>query len=719
MVSKVAYIMSMDAGGTMTDTFFVDQDGHFVVGKAQTTPEDESIGFSASAKDGLRYWQTTPEVVFPKVVTGIYSGTSMLNRLLERKGRRLGVIVTAGMEDYFRMERGIQTYLGYSYQDRLKVTTHRHNPPLVPRRRIKGVRGRIDLFGTEAIPLYEDEVRDAAESLIAMDIEGLVVNLLFSFANPSHEQRVRAITEEVMQARGKAVPVYLSSDLYPIIQDFARLNTVTIEAYAAEPSRGQFKKISDQSRSMGGKFELRVMASHGGTISVEAKELARTLISGPIGGLVGSRYIADQLGMKNVVCTDIGGTSFDLGVIADGAFTIKSQPDIARFVLKLPLIEIDSVGAGTGSYIRLNPISKRIEIGPDSAGSRIGICNPLGKVTTPTLSDCNIILGNLNPFNFLGGDLILDKERALAGFKEQIADPLGLDVYQAAEGVLNLFEDNLRNEVYARIFGKGYAPEDFQIFSYGGGGPLHTAGYVKGLHFADVLIPAWAAGFSAFGCACADFEYRVDRTLNVPTASPELAPAQFEGGFPLLQGAVNGAWALLKKQVAAEFAKSDIEQSRISFVHALRLQYVGQLNDVEIQLPFSEISTSEHVREIIRLFEDAYTKQFSRSARSPELGYLVSTAVVKGTVPIEKPRLPSEPEAGPEPPAEARKEGRRVYREAAWHEAKIFDMEKLKPGNRFAGMSVIESPSTTFVVPFGFEAWLDKHRIFHLRELDR
>ncbi len=501
------FIMSMDAGGTMTDTFFVDDTGRFVVGKAQTTPADESIGFGRSVEDALAQWGQAPEAVFPKVATGIYSGTSMLNRLLERKGRRLGVIVTAGMEDYFQLERGIQTYLGYSYQDRLKVSTHRHNQPLVPRERMKGVRGRIDLFGTEAIPLYEHEAEAAVAELLDMDVEGIVVNLLFSYVNGAHENAVKEAALKVMQRKGKSVPIYLSSELYPVMQDFARLNTVTIEAYAAEPSRGQFQKIADRAKNFGGQFELRVMASHGGTISTEARELARTLISGPIGGMVGARYLGAELGIGNIVCSDIGGTSFDLGLITGGEFTTKTQPDMARFVLKLPLVDIDSVGAGTGSYVRLDPISKRIEFGPDSAGSRIGMCFEQGGVDTPTLSDCNIILGNLNPNNFLGGEVILNKERSYEAIKERIADPLGLDPYDAAEGVLQLFENHLRNEVYARVFGKGYSPEDYTLFSYGGGGPMHVAGYTKGLNFSDVLVPAWAAGFSAFGCACADFEY--------------------------------------------------------------------------------------------------------------------------------------------------------------------------------------------------------------------
>src|SRR5258708_27195783 len=202
------------------------------------------------------------------------------------------------------------------------------------------------------------------------------------------------------------MPGDLSSARDPLPQDVARLNTVTVEAYAAEPSRGQFRKIADRTRNYGGNFELRVIASHGGTISTEAKELARTLISGPIGGMVGARYVAEQLGVKNVVCSDIGGTSFDLGLITNGEFTIKSQPDMARFMLKLPLVDIDSVGAGTGSYVRVNPVSNRIEIGPDSPGSRVCLCNPVGGDETVTLSDCHDLLCYLNQNNFLSTEMI-------------------------------------------------------------------------------------------------------------------------------------------------------------------------------------------------------------------------------------------------------------------------------------------------------------------------
>src|SRR5881397_1882743 len=196
----------------MTDTFVVDRDGEFVVGKAQSTPEDESVGFMASTRDALAYWDSEPEAALPRMVSGIYSGTAMLNRLLERKGRRVGVIVTGGTEDTLRLERGIQTYLGYPYSDRLHVATHHHNEPLVPRERVKGVRERIDLFGDVAIPLYEDEARRAVEELRDAGVEGIVVNLLYSYRDSEHEDRIKEIAEEV----APGTPLFLSSELYPM-----------------------------------------------------------------------------------------------------------------------------------------------------------------------------------------------------------------------------------------------------------------------------------------------------------------------------------------------------------------------------------------------------------------------------------------------------------------------------------------------------------------------
>ncbi len=290
----------------------------------------------------------------------------MLNRLLARKGLRVGAIVTAGQEDVLQMERGIQTYLGYSYADRLHIVTHHHNEPLIPRDRMHGVRGRIDLFGNEVLPMREQDARDAVNALLDEDVQGIVISMIFSYRNPAHEQRVREIVEEEKAKRGLNgdCPVFVSSDLYPSRRDFPRLNTTVIEAYAAEPSRGTLKAVRDRTKEKGAAFELRVMASHGGTISIEADQLATTLVSGPIGGVVGARWLADEIDLRNVLCTDIGGTSFDIALLTNKRYEVTTTPDMAKFMLNMPLVQIDSVGAGCGSFVRIDPNGRARRSGP-------------------------------------------------------------------------------------------------------------------------------------------------------------------------------------------------------------------------------------------------------------------------------------------------------------------------------------------------------------------
>jgi acetone carboxylase beta subunit len=702
-------VLAIDAGGTMTDTFVVDDRGAFVVGKAQTTPEDESVGFMESAEDALAQWDSTPDESFPLIASGIYSGTAMLNRLLSRKGRRIGAIVTAGQEDYLRFERGIQTYLGYSYADRLHVATHFHNQPIVERQLMKGVRGRIDVQGQEVLPLREEDVREAAGELLEAGVEGICVSLLFSYRNAEHEIRVGEILAEEIEGRSNgSVPVYLSSDLYPTRRDLPRLNSTLIEAYAAEPSRGMLERVRDGTKEKGAGFELRVMAAHGGTISIEAKELARTLVSGPIGGVVGGQALASAVGLPNVLCTDIGGTSFDIALLTDGRFEITPTPDIARFVLNIPLVKIDSIGAGTGSFVRVNPNSNRPELGPDSAGSRIGVCWPEGGLDTVSVTDLDVVLGRVNPDFFLGGQVELDPERARHEVKRQIAEPLGLSVEDAAAGVIELFEETLKNEAVGRVLGKGYSPADYALLCYGGGGPLHVAGYTAGVSYRDVLVPAWAAGFSAFGCACAEFEYRHDQTIDMPI-TPDFGPDE-KAGIAMM---ITGAWLGLQEGVAEEFAKSGIEQEDISFTHLVRMQYYGQLNDIEIVSPKLELEEGSDVDELIAEFEEAYAKVYARSARSPELGYLVTQAIVLGRVEVEKPALPDEPPA-PSPQPLVSKDQRSVHFGDGFVDTDIYDLEGVHAGQVVEGPAVLESPSTTFVVPPERRASLDSHHIFHL-----
>jgi N-methylhydantoinase A/oxoprolinase/acetone carboxylase beta subunit len=490
-------------------------------------------------------------------------------------------------------------------------------------------------------------------------------------------------------------------------RDFPRLNSTLIEAYAAEPSREQLKRVRDVTRGAGAAFDLRIMAAHGGTISVDARELARTLISGPIGGVVGSKHLAERLELPNVVCTDIGGTSFDISLITDGEYPIKPTPEFGRFILNLPMIQVDSIGAGTGSFVRVNPNSNRPELGPDSAGSRIGVCWPDGELETPSVSDLNLVLGRLNPDYFLGGDVKLDVERARVAIDEQLAQPLGLSVEHAAAGILELFDETLQYEAAGQVLGKGYSPVDYALFCYGGGGPLHVAGYTSKTSYRDVLVPAWAAGFSAFGCACADLEYRYDLTIDLP-----IPPGADEPTKAAAAAGIQQAWEMLGARAAAEFEKSGVPAGDVGYRFFVRMQYYGQLNDIEIYSPAQQLGGAGDIDALIAAFEDEYGKIYARSAKSPELGYLVTYAIVTGAVEVEKPELPSEELAGPEP--DRSKGERPVWWRDGWVATTIYEQSDLRAGNVVRGPAIVESPADTLAVPPGRSARLDEHRIFHL-----
>lgn len=710
--SSPVQVMGIDAGGTMTDTFFVREDGSFVVGKAQSNPGDESQAIYESSIDALSEWNRQVDDVFPELLTCVYSGTAMLNRVVQRKGLDVGLMCNRGFEDIHSMGRAIQSYLGYALEERIHLNCHRYDEPLVPLSRTRGVTERTDVQGQVVIPLREDEVRVATRELVARGSKAIVISLLQSHKNEHSELRARDICREELKKMGVDIPVFATVDYYPSRKETHRTNTTILEAYAAEPSRATLKKVSDRFKKHGAKFDLRVMATHGGTIGWKAKELARTIVSGPIGGVIGSKFLGEKLGYDNIACSDIGGTSFDMAIITKGNFAIQSDPDMARLVLSLPLVAMDSVGAGAGSFIRIDPYSKAIKLGPDSAGYRVGMCWADSGLDTVSVSDCHVVLGYLNPDNFLGGAIKLDLDRARKYLKEQIADPLGLTVEDAAAGVIELLDLNLREYMRSVISAKGYNPADFVCFSYGGAGPVHTYGYTEGLGFKDVVVPAWAAGFSAFGCACAEYEYRYDKSVDVgvgPNATDDEKIAACQ--------TLTEAWAELSAKVIEEFVINGFKPQDVLLRPGYRMQFMGQLNDLEISSPIASASTLADWNKMVKAFDDTYARVYASSASSPELGFGVTGAIMRGSVISSKPELPEEPDAGPVPPPSAKIGSRPFYRHKKWWDAQIWSMEALKAGNRVVGPAIVESPSTTFIVPFGFETYCDAHRLFHLKEV--
>jgi N-methylhydantoinase A len=698
-------ILGMDAGGTMTDTIAVDERGNFTIGKALTTPQDESIGFFESVADALSYWGTSPQNVLPQIDTSIYAGTTMLNTLLRRRGTKLGLLTTAGTEDDILMGRGVQAWISYSYSDRLHSATHKHPERLLSRRNVCGVTERIDVFGQEVIPLYEHEVEEAARKLIKKEVEAIVIHFLYSHLNPSHERRAEEIVRAEIEAAGKTgeIEVFVGSTVRPVIRENSRLNCVLLEAYAAAPSRTHLFKIEDALKSQKFRYDLQTVLAYGGLCNIRYPRLHETFISGPVGGCMAGGYVSSILNEPNVIVTDMGGTSFDIAAITEGYVPVKPEPVIAGFVLNLPTLDMESIGAGAGSYIRLDPVTKKVLIGPDGAGADPGpVCFNRGNDVL-TMTDCDVILGYLNPDNFLGGNVKLDVDAALKAVKEQMADPLGVDPYDAAEAAAGLLglsaQDALR-----RVAGlRGLDTQRHVLFAYGGAGPVHVFEYTRGLRFKGVVTFKFAAAFSALGTTVGDYMHRYSRTVF-----QFLPPGCGDDWKMQVADHVNRIWSELEQEAYDEMARDGIQREEVSLDHLVMMRYTGQLNDLEALSPLSRLNSPEDVDEVVSAWEALYERINSRVSKYEQAGYQVFELGVIARTAKTKPELQRHELEGETPAADAQKGERNAYFDGQWHTARIWDMDSLRAGNVVPGPAIVEHAMTTLVIPPDGRARLDE-----------
>lgn len=691
-----ASILGIDAGGTMTDTIAVDERGNFTIGKALTTPQDEAVGFFESVSDALSYWGSTPEAVLPQLDTAIYAGTTMLNTLLRRRGRRLGLITTAGTEDDILMGRGIQAWISYSYSDRLHSVTHKHPERLLSRRSVFGVTERIDVFGNEIIPLYEHEVEEAARRLIGKDVEAIVIHFLYSYLNPGHEERAEEIVRRLLDEAGESgqIDVFRGSAVRPVIRENSRLNCALLEAYAAAPSRTHLFKIEDALKGREFNYDMQTVLAYGGLCNIRYPRLHETFISGPVGGCMAGIYVANLLDEPNVIVTDLGGTSFDIAAIAEGYVPVKAEPTIAGFTLNLPTLDMESIGAGAGSYIRLDPVTRKIQIGPDGAGASPGpVCFNRGNDVL-TMTDCNVILGYLNPDYFLGGNVDIDVDAAFKAVKEQMADPLGVDPYDAAEAAVKMLSLSAHDAI-RRVAGlRGLDTALHVLFAYGGAGPVHVFDYTRGLRFKGVVTFKFAAAFSALGTTVGDYMHRYSKTVFL-----FLAPGAADDAKMALAGAVNDAWASLEEEAYGEMAREGHPREDVSIDHLTMMRYAGQLNDLEVVSPYSRLDSPADVDGLVTAWEALYERINSRVSKYEQAGYQVFELGVIAHTAKTKPELQRYALQGETPAADAQKGERKTYFDGEWHTASIWDMEKLHAGNVVLGPAIVEHPMTTLVVP--------------------
>jgi N-methylhydantoinase A/oxoprolinase/acetone carboxylase beta subunit len=706
------YLVACDAGGTMTDVIVVDEQGRFVIGKAPTTPRDESVGYMESLDEALHYLRIGPaerHAFFREIETAIYTGTSMLNALINLSGPKTGLITTRGFEDIIVQGRGSQSFIGYQWSEITHMQYRKHRAPLVPRRSTRGVTERIDLFGNAVIPLYEHEVEKAIGELLDDGVESLAIVFLHSFTNPAHEQRAAELCRRVMEQRGRQIPIAVSSDVAPTMREISRANATVIQAYASAPARKQLLHLESRLHAAGYPHSLKTVLCYGGVTNVRYPRLFETVMSGPVGGIMGAHYLAQTIGTPNIVCSDVGGTSFDAGAITAGILPLDREPPFQQMYVNVPMLDIRSIGAGTGTYIRLDPQTLRIKLGPDSAGGTPGpVFQESGNADIPTINDCNLLLGILNKDYYLGGRVKVNPQRSYDVFKEKIADPLGLDVYVAAEQCVDLVNVIMREHLVRSLM-VGHDLREYVLLGYGGGGPLHLLGYAGDHPWKAVITVPHAGAFSAWGGACMDYAHRRHRSMSAVFARSDTPEVRLRSA-----GAVSQAWQELEQELLGELLAEGFRREQIRLRQIAYIRYYGQLEDVEVESPVPRLASGTDVDALLARFDENFAKMFTLAGKPTEPTWYVTEVGVAAHVDTVKPVLARKPLEGGTPRREASKGMRRVFQKGRWHEASLWEMSELRPGNEIDGLAVIEAPNTTLFVPASWHVRIDAHEIYWL-----
>ncbi|MDX2425449.1 MAG: hydantoinase/oxoprolinase family protein, partial [Cycloclasticus sp.] len=522
----------------------------------------------------------------------------------------------------------------------------------------------------------------------------------------SHEHRAKEIALEMLEEAGIDIPVVCSSDIAPVSKENNRLKSLLLQCFAAEHTRETIAAVEKTAINDGYDARLLTLLSYGGAVNVEYPRLYETVISGPIGGMMGAQVMSNKLGLKNVCTADMGGTSFDVGLIVNNMLTIRKDPDFAGHRLALPMVAIDSVGSGAGSAVWIDEY-KRLHVGPESAGAEVGICYKYDKLT---VTDVNVAMGYVDPNYFLGGKITLDAEKAKKALKETIADPLGLDIYQAGKGILAVVNAQMRDAAKAILVSKGYNTRDFTMMCYGGAGPVHMWGYTQDFELADVITFPYAAAFSAFGGACAEYlhRYHMGVVMTVPNGIED-------AGKEKVAKDIDAAWRTLEARAVEEMASEGIASEDLVYRYGFYGRYMGQLESFETLLDSGEAKSAEDIDKIIAAFEEMYTNIYPEGARFPDAGYAITEVFVQAVAPKAMPEIISHEIEGAIPPEAAYVESRQVSHEGQFYDFKVWQMSELRAGNIVHGPAIIRDPMTTVIIPPEKRIEIDEYMVLHYR----
>ena len=677
-------VVGVDVGGTFTDMFFLDEvDGTCEVIKVPTTREDQSRGIQQGIERTLGG--------LADVATIVHGTTVATNALLERKGAQTGLITTRGFRDVLEMRR----------RDRPDTWGLWGTfTPLIPRDFRLEVDERVLADGTCTVSIDPDQVTQAARKLRAQGADSICVFFINAYANDHNERMAVAAVRAVWPNPH----VTASHEILPEIREFERASTASLNAYL-QPTIGDYLDRLERGLRDGGLTgNILIVQSNGGvmTINTACRLPVRTALSGPAAGVIASAHIARSVGIDNIITCDMGGTSFDVSVIAKGQSEMVAQTEIDfGMVIRTPMVEITTIGAGGGSIAWIDP-GGLLQVGPESAGSDPGpVCYGQGN-SHPTVTDANLVLGRINAQQPIGGGLTeLDVDSAGRAIQSEIGEPLALDTMAAAEAIIRVANAKMAGAIRLVSVERGHDPKNFVAMPYGGSGALHVGSLIKDVGLASALVPRYPGVTSALGCIAADMRH--DRVMTINRLLEELDTAQLGR---LIRDSAESGERLLRK--------AGIRLNGIEVACELDMNYVGQTHTIAVPLPGETLDDSADQEAIRSAFDQTYRVTYGRLLEDIPVRVLNLRVAVVG-------RRPTFDLSVISPAANTRSTmtgERDVWVDGGWHSASIYDRLSLPVGERIHGPAVLEQSDATIFIDPGLEGVVDGYGNLLVQRLD-
>ncbi|MBT2304524.1 hydantoinase/oxoprolinase family protein [Variovorax paradoxus] len=660
------YRIGIDVGGTFTDFTMIDESvGDVKFHKVPSTPHDPSEAIERGIADLLR-----KHGIAAGQISHVGHGTTVAtNLIIERKGSPVGLITTRGFRDILEIGRQTRPHL-FDY-------AVGKPPVLVPRMHRLEVDERMSARGEVLVPLDEDAVRRAAETLRDAGIDAVTVCFLHAYCNPSHEQRAKAIVREVLPTAYLSI----SSEVLPEFREYERLSTTVLNAAVGPRMARYLDRFLERVRALGVAQAPFTIHSNGGLMSASSVRQfpVRTCLSGPAAGVVGAAAVGRAIGRPDLVTFDVGGTSTDVSLISGGRPLFTSNRQVAGYPVKTPMVDIHVIGAGGGSIAWLDGAGS-LKVGPHSAGAVPGPVGYGRGGTEPTITDAEITLHRLNPDVLLKGRMAVDASAAREIITARVAQPLGLSVEDAAEGIIRIVNANMSRAIRAVSTERGYDLSRFALFAYGGAGPLHAVEVAEECGIPTVIVPQEPGTMCARGILLTDISFDFVRSLIVQVSSRS---------WP----AIASAFRELQADALAWLSGESVEEPRRRYVCAIDARYDGQNFEVQVALDDSQQLTAADFEQ---RFHEAHTREYGYQVPGRAIQVINCRLQAVGQV-IKAPLAAARSDTTL---ADARTGSREVYHGKAhgWCATAVYDRDLLSAGTRIEGPAVIEEMSSTTVL---------------------